>query len=293
MRHPGTLPTQLGPDRRLRGNRRAAVLLVSSTLLVACASDTAELSTTEITLITTAVTTAPPAGSDDAIPTTTPETRLEEREAPATTSATISPPQDPTTTPPATSTTTAPTTAAPAASYAVPVADVAAAGWADGHSSYPATDIFTSCGAELVSPATGTVTEVRTVDRWDPGTDNPATRGGRSVTIVGDDGVRYYLSHLDEVDAALAEEQRVTTGQYLGTVGLTGRTSGCHVHFGISPPCPGKEWTIRRGAIPPARYLDAWRSGQQLSPVEEVGRWAAQNPDACALAMADPFAADS
>jgi murein DD-endopeptidase MepM/ murein hydrolase activator NlpD len=183
-----------------------------------------------------------------------------------------------------------PTTRTP---YVVPLADPSSAGWGEGHAGYPATDVFAPCGAELVSPVNGVITEVRSVDSWDPNVDNPATRGGRSVTIVGDDGVRFYLAHLEEVDPVLAPQNRVAVGQRLGTVGLTGRTSGCHVHFGISPPCPGKEWSIRRGAIPPAPYLDAWRQGRQISPGEDVDRWTRENPDACAVAMTDPNAADA
>ncbi len=177
--------------------------------------------------------------------------------------------------------------------YMVPVREPAAAGWGPGHSGYPATDIFSACGAELVSPVDGAVLEVRTVDGWDPAVDNPATRGGRSVSIRGDDGVRYYLAHLDEVDPALIPGGTVAAGRRLGTVGLTGRTSGCHVHFGISPPCPGPEWSVRRGVVEPAGYLDDWRAGARRSPADEVAAWGAANPDACDLAMADPFAADS
>jgi murein DD-endopeptidase MepM/ murein hydrolase activator NlpD len=177
--------------------------------------------------------------------------------------------------------------------YVVPVRDVAAAGWGPGHSGYPATDIFSACGAELVSPVDGVLLEVRTVDGWDPAVDNPATRGGRSVAIRGNDAVRYYLAHLDEVDPALVPGGKIGMGQRLGTVGLTGRTSACHVHFGISPSCPGPEWSVRRGVVEPAGYLDDWRAGVPTSPAAEVTAWSAANPDACNLAMADPFAADS
>ncbi len=145
----------------------------------------------------------------------------------------------------------------------------------------------------MVSPVDGVITEVRRVDSWDPGVDNPATRGGRSVTIVGNDGVRYYLSHLDLVDEGVTPGSPVVAGQSLGTIGLTGRTSACHVHFGVSPPCPEMEWAVRRGAVEPARYLDAWRDGEQLSPVVEVEEWRAANPDACTDAMSDPFASDA
>jgi murein DD-endopeptidase MepM/ murein hydrolase activator NlpD len=170
--------------------------------------------------------------------------------------------------------------------YIVPLRDVAATGWGPDHSGYPATDIFAACGAEIVSPVDGVLLEVRTIDSWDPAVDDPATRGGRSVSVLGDDGVRYYVSHLDEVDAALLTGGRVGAGQRLGTVGLSGRTSACHVHFGISPPCPDEEWSIRRGVIPPAPYLDAWQSGEQLSPQPEVQGWVDDNPGACAEAAA-------
>ncbi len=175
----------------------------------------------------------------------------------------------------------------------MPVRDVAAAGWTQGHAGYPATDVFAACGAEIVAPVTGIALEVRRTDRWDPSTDDPATRGGRSVSLLGDDGVRYYLSHLDEVDDALTPGARVEVAQRLGTVGLTGRTSACHVHFGISPPCPDPEWSVRRGVIDPAPYLDAWRADQPRSPADEVRAWLAADPDACARAAAEPHAAGS
>lgn len=192
-----------------------------------------------------------------------------------------------------TTTATAATVLVPASAlHLVPLAEPAAGGWGDSHSGYPATDLFASCGAAVVSPVDGAVSEIRTIDSWDPDVDNPATRGGRSVTILGHDGVRYYLSHLDEVDTTLGIGGRVDAGQHLGTVGLTGRTSACHVHFGISPPCPGTEWSVRRGVIPPAPYLDDWLAGVQSSPAEEATAWSTANPGACSAAMADPFAAD-
>jgi murein DD-endopeptidase MepM/ murein hydrolase activator NlpD len=177
--------------------------------------------------------------------------------------------------------------------YLVPVLDVEAVGWGTTHSGYPATDIFAACGAEIVSPVNGTVLEVRLIDGWDPAIDNPATRGGRSVAILGDDGVRYYMAHMDVIDPAAVVGARVDAGQYVGTVGRTGRTSACHVHFSISPPCPGQEWSVRRGVVWPYPYLDAWRAGEQRSPADDVARWVAANPDGCAIAMADPDAAFS
>jgi murein DD-endopeptidase MepM/ murein hydrolase activator NlpD len=170
--------------------------------------------------------------------------------------------------------------------YGLPVADVDRAAWSDTHSTYPATDIFIGCGATLVSPVHGTVLEVRRVNSYDPAVDDPATRGGRSVAILGFDGVRYYLAHFDTIVDGLEPGDRVALGDVLGTMGDTGRTSACHLHFAISPPCPNTEWAVRRGVVWPYPYLDAWRRGDQVSPAPEVEAWAAANPTACADAGA-------
>ncbi|MET0326803.1 MAG: M23 family metallopeptidase [Ilumatobacteraceae bacterium] len=174
--------------------------------------------------------------------------------------------------------------------YRLPVADATAAGWGTTHAEYTATDIFLRCGARLVSPVNGVVVESRRVDAFDPNVDDPATRGGRSVAIVGDDGVRYYLAHFEQIDDGIEPGVRVEIGQSLGLMGMTGRASACHVHFALSPPCPGPEWSVRRGVIWPYPYLDDWRAGGQRSPVAEIQQWVADHPDGCALAMADPYA---
>ncbi len=193
------------------------------------------------------------------------------------------------------STTVAPAPSTGTTPYGMPVADGAQAGYSHEHHDYPASDVFVpaSCGASIIAPANGAVLEARRIDGWTQAVDNPATRGGKSVAILGDDGVRYYFAHFDALDAAIEPGARVGIGQTLGLMGRTGRAGACHVHFGISPPCPGKEWSVRRGVIFPWRYLDAWRRGEQLSPVAEVQQWLADHPDACAQAMSDPNAADS
>lgn len=167
--------------------------------------------------------------------------------------------------------------------HMVPVSDPATAGWHGTHAGYPATDVFVSggCGATVVSPVDGIVSEVRTVDSWEPAIDDPATRGGRSVAVVGHDGVRYYLAHFATIDADVVVDRSVAAGDPLGTVGASGRASACHVHFGISPPCPEPEWAVRRGVVWPAPYLDAWAAGEAASPAAEVAAWLEANPDAC------------
>jgi murein DD-endopeptidase MepM/ murein hydrolase activator NlpD len=181
--------------------------------------------------------------------------------------------------------------------YALPVAPGTRVsyGAVGSHHDYPAADIFasTGCGTPLVSPADGTVLQVRTIDLYDAAADNPAYRGGEYVAILGRDGVRYYLAHLSSVAPGLGPGVSVTAGQAVGTMGMTGDASACHLHFGISAPCPGKEWMVRRGVIWPQPYLDAWRRGQTASPKTEVEGWTAQSPGACAVAMAAPHASEA
>jgi hypothetical protein len=186
-----------------------------------------------------------------------------------------------------------PTLGAGTTPYRLPVADPGLAGWATTHHDYPATDIFVHCGEVLVSPVNGVVVESRFDDHYVASVDDPALRGGRTVTIVGDDGVRYYLAHFQSVDTDIVPGARVAIGQRLGLMGQSGDASACHVHFGISMPCPGKEWSVRRGVVWPYPYLADWKAGGQRSPVAEVQQWAANHPDACAQAEADPHAPEA
>ena len=135
--------------------------------------------------------------------------------------------------------------------YVLPIAPGPTVGYGGvgSHHDYPAADIFASsgCGTPLVAPIDSRVLELRTVDLYDAAADNPAYRGGRYVSLLGRDGVRYYLAHLDSVAAGLAVGQDVRAGQVVGLMGRSGDASACHLHFGVSTPCPGKEWAVRRG----------------------------------------------
>lgn len=149
------------------------------------------------------------------------------------------------------------------------------------HSGYPATDIFAKCGVSVVAPISGSVNDLRRFDLWNKKTDNPWLRGGKFVSIVGIDGVRYYMAHLDTIVSDLKTGSIVHVGQRIGTLGRTGRAGACHVHFGISPPCTNPEWWVRRGVIWSAKYLTAWRRGVEKNPINEVRRWSGNNPQAC------------
>ena len=143
------------------------------------------------------------------------------------------------------------------------------------HSAYPGTDIFADCGEPVVAVTDGTILEVSRVDRFDPRGPRGPHNGGLSVSLLGDDGVRYYGSHLTEVADGIDAGVRVRAGRQLGTVGRTGNANNvCHLHFGISPPCTGRDgWWIRRGVVWPAPYLDAWRRKVNREPAAEVAAW--------------------
>jgi murein DD-endopeptidase MepM/ murein hydrolase activator NlpD len=182
-------------------------------------------------------------------------------------------------------TSTTSTTAAPEPpAYVFPVQPPAVADYAPAHHDYPAADMFAPCGSEVVAVTAGVVSEVTRRDDWDPAVNDGATRGGLSVTVVGDDGVRYYGSHLSSVDPSISPDVRVSAGQRLGEVGDSGNAAGtgCHLHFGISPPCGTGDWEVRRGTVGPAPFLDAWRSGMtRASPYVEVDAWRRAHPGDC------------
>lgn len=143
------------------------------------------------------------------------------------------------------------------------------------HSAYPGTDIFADCGKPVVAVTDGRILEVSRVDRFDKRGPLGPFNGGLSLSLLGDDGVRYYGSHLRMVSVGLEAGVRVRAGQQVGQVGRTGNANNvCHLHFGISPPCLGRDgWWIRRGVVWPARYLDAWRKRVNREPAAEVTAW--------------------
>lgn len=82
-----------------------------------------------------------------------------------------------------------------------------------------------------------------------PKTDDPAVRGGPSVAIIGDDGVRYYGSHLSAIAAGIRPGVRVKPGQLPGYTGHSGnaRFAVRHLHFGSSRPAFSTDWGCAPG----------------------------------------------
>jgi murein DD-endopeptidase MepM/ murein hydrolase activator NlpD len=154
------------------------------------------------------------------------------------------------------------------------------------HHDYPATDFAVPCGTPIDATVDGVVWEVDRVDRWNPATDIAATRGGRTVVIDGDDGVRYLFAHFSTIDSSVVVGKRVSVGDRLGGVGTTGRSTGCHLHLGLSPQCANRVWDRLAGTIWPWPYLDAWRAGENLSPGPEIAAWLLRHPDGCSAGAA-------
>jgi murein DD-endopeptidase MepM/ murein hydrolase activator NlpD len=155
--------------------------------------------------------------------------------------------------------------------YVFPVAGCEV-NYARAHHDYAATDILAKAGCKFVAPINGVVDEVNRTDSWSGKTNLGIDRGGLYVSIIGEDGVRYYGSHLRSIPASIQPGVFVKAGRLLGAIGATGSARGTapHLHFGISWPTPPQTWWVRRGEVLPWKYLDAWKAGKDLSPAKEV-----------------------
>ena len=162
-----------------------------------------------------------------------------------------------------------PASAAP--NYAFPVLGCAVT-YAHSHHNYPATDILAKKGCLFVAPTNGIIDEVNRVDKFSWKTDLGADRGGLSLSMIGDDGVRYYGSHLSAIEAKIVPGYRVAVGEVMAHTGDSGDAKGTapHLHFGISWPTSANIWWVRRGELYPWRYLDAWRAGKDANPFSAV-----------------------
>jgi murein DD-endopeptidase MepM/ murein hydrolase activator NlpD len=136
--------------------------------------------------------------------------------------------------------------------------------YSPGGHAYLATDIFAPEETAFVAVMSGVIQGVSRVDVWNPDVNDGANRGGLFVSLIGDDGVRYYGSHLSAVTDGIEAGVRVEAGQLLGSIGVSGsaRDTPPHLHFGISRPTVLGDWEVRRGEVDPVPFLDAWRAGE-------------------------------
>ena len=144
--------------------------------------------------------------------------------------------------------------------------------YAHSHHDYPATDILAKTGCKFVATTAGVIDEVNRVDKFNWKTNLGSQRGGLFVSLLGDDGVRYYGSHLSKIAPGIEAGVRVAAGAWLGNVGTSGDAKGTasHVHYGISWQTKAGIWWVRRGELYPWKYLDAWKAGKNASPAKAV-----------------------
>ncbi len=112
-----------------------------------------------------------------------------------------------------------------------------------GKGGHQGNDVFAACGTPLVAPQPATVT--RTAFQ---------SRAGNYVVLKADDGRGFAYMHLREA-SPVKKGQRLAAGQPVGTVGQTGRASGCHLHFELWT-APG--WYEGGEPIDPRAQLNAW-----------------------------------
>ena len=165
--------------------------------------------------------------------------------------------------------TATPASAAP--NYVYPI-EGCKSSYSRAHHNYPATDILAKTGCKFLAPTSGVIDEVSDVDKYSWKNNNGALRGGLSISMIGDDGVRYYGSHFSKIYSKVVPGYRVQAGELIALVGTSGDAAGTapHVHFGISWPTESGIWWVRRGMVYPWKYLDAWKAGKDLSPAKEV-----------------------
>ena len=154
------------------------------------------------------------------------------------------------------------------------------------HLHYPAVDVE-GCYARILAPTAGFISQLHRLDKWTPENDSPGTRGGLTITVQGDDGVRYFFSHLGRIK--VLKNQRVAAGDWIGVMGSSGnaRVTRCHTHFGMSRVCPLAEVYLLQGEIWPQKYLNAWKNGEQLSPQKEIRKLERKDPLGCTRSRAD------
>jgi murein DD-endopeptidase MepM/ murein hydrolase activator NlpD len=85
-----------------------------------------------------------------------------------------------------------------------------------------AVDLTASCGTPIVAAASGDV--LTALFGWNYGY-------GNFVTIDHPNGTQTLYAHMSSI--IVGSDWHVVQGQVIGYVGLTGNTTGCHVHFEI------------------------------------------------------------
>ncbi len=94
-----------------------------------------------------------------------------------------------------------------------------------GGRTHKGTDVFAPRGTKVLAPDSGRVTL------------RSNSLGGITIWLSGDNGISYYLAHLDGYASGLGTGDRVGSGEVIGYVGNTGNAVGTspHLHFQMHP----------------------------------------------------------
>jgi len=114
------------------------------------------------------------------------------------------------------------------------------------HAGHPAIDIAARSGTPVVAAAAGTVIYAG----WK--TTGGGVGGGIVVWISHGGGLYTTYNHLSSEITRVG--QRVSAGQRIGYVGMTGRATGPHLHFEVWVTLPWGDWTTS-GARNPMAFL--------------------------------------
>lgn len=97
--------------------------------------------------------------------------------------------------------------------------------WHGGYDGHDGIDIVAPFGTPVYAAENGVVTAAVSDFGWNGGR-------GNYIIIQGDSGYRTYYYHNNDIFAYVG--QRVTAGDLIATIGLTGWTTGYHLHFGVN-----------------------------------------------------------
>ena len=87
---------------------------------------------------------------------------------------------------------------------------------------HPAIDVYADRGTPIVAPVSGKVIK----SGWND-------LGGNTITVLGNDGIRYYFAHMDEASHVAAGTQ-IGAGSHIGYVGNSGSASSTSPHVHLS-----------------------------------------------------------
>ena len=130
----------------------------------------------------------------------------------------------------------------------------------EGKAFHDGVDIATFCGDHVKAAHDGTVlaasrrfdTEIGWVGDLKPyfaRLDRKHLWGTLPITVVIDDGNGYRSIYAHFSKVVVKKGQTVKAGQFLGYEGMTGRASGCHLHYGLFSPLETATFAIEPDVV--------------------------------------------